>query len=108
MKEFPPWIEVVRPIEFHEARGGVAFRIEGDHRDPDRIACSFGKERFGFLDIFGNNRTGRWAVRKEHGHDTHFAFQRRPANGFAVLVRKSEEHTSELQSRQYLVSRLLL
>src|SRR3712207_8708798 len=30
------------------------------------------------------------------------------ANGRARLARRSEEHTSELQSRQYLVCRLLL
>src|SRR3712207_8953896 len=30
------------------------------------------------------------------------------ARGLAQIVRRSEEHTSELQSRQYLVCRLLL
>src|SRR3712207_8152638 len=30
------------------------------------------------------------------------------ARGFITLVHRSEEHTSELQSRQYLVCRLLL
>src|SRR3712207_7800829 len=37
--------------------------------------------------------------------------QRKPAlveSGFVVLTHRSEEHTSELQSRQYLVCRLLL
>src|SRR3712207_6847694 len=32
----------------------------------------------------------------------------RPANGLLTDVERSEEHTSELQSRQYLVCRLLL
>src|SRR3712207_7296766 len=31
-----------------------------------------------------------------------------PADGFPQLAVRSEEHTSELQSRQYLVCRLLL
>src|SRR3712207_7657106 len=31
-----------------------------------------------------------------------------PAPGLTTAVRRSEEHTSELQSRQYLVCRLLL
>src|SRR3712207_6904544 len=33
---------------------------------------------------------------------------RRPAPGEPAATRRSEEHTSELQSRQYLVCRLLL
>src|SRR3712207_7000887 len=37
------------------------------------------------------------------------AFEGRPVIGsFAFAPRRSEEHTSELQSRQYLVCRLLL
>src|SRR3712207_7988058 len=32
----------------------------------------------------------------------------RPAPGATIWVKRSEEHTSELQSRQYLVCRLLL
>src|SRR3712207_7397182 len=31
-----------------------------------------------------------------------------PASGVVLVVERSEEHTSELQSRQYLVCRLLL
>src|SRR3712207_7281690 len=34
--------------------------------------------------------------------------RRYPENGFEHLTFRSEEHTSELQSRQYLVCRLLL
>src|SRR3712207_6969414 len=36
------------------------------------------------------------------------ASQRTPSRSGAVAARRSEEHTSELQSRQYLVCRLLL
>src|SRR5947209_15251431 len=45
------------------------------------------------------------------GRDEHRApGQRRAADGDAIVKRRrrSEEHTSELQSRQYLVCRLLL
>src|SRR3712207_8229262 len=35
-------------------------------------------------------------------------FERRPGDHLRQLPRRSEEHTSELQSRQYLVCRLLL
>src|SRR3712207_7789782 len=34
--------------------------------------------------------------------------RRRPGGDFGAAGRRSEEHTSELQSRQYLVCRLLL
>src|SRR3712207_7074845 len=37
-----------------------------------------------------------------------FALSSGSVRGFAVLLARSEEHTSELQSRQYLVCRLLL
>src|SRR3712207_8954232 len=40
------------------------------------------------------------------GHDPRLA--REPADPDAALQPRSEEHTSELQSRQYLVCRLLL
>src|SRR3712207_8291997 len=39
-------------------------------------------------------------------HDAHDGQDRRPRT--AVAIGRSEEHTSELQSRQYLVCRLLL
>src|SRR5258707_8652702 len=35
-------------------------------------------------------------------------FREVPGGGDAYLLKRSEEHTSELQSRQYLVCRLLL
>src|SRR3712207_8660121 len=44
-----------------------------------------------------------------HGDQTlRFVLQRESLHRFAELCRRSEEHTSELQSRQYLVCRLLL
>src|SRR5215203_3666901 len=44
----------------------------------------------------------------DHGHPHHAPY-RSPALGeFAADRMRSEEHTSELQSRQYLVCRLLL
>src|SRR3712207_9064521 len=38
--------------------------------------------------------------------DTEAYLQRRRDQGFTVVTTRSEEHTSELQSRQYLVCRL--
>src|SRR3712207_9328297 len=40
--------------------------------------------------------------------NTHVATLVERSSRFVMLVRRSEEHTSELQSRQYLVCRLLL
>src|SRR3712207_7994747 len=45
-------------------------------------------------------RAGRWRVVDRSG--------RPEARAMTVIGRRSEEHTSELQSRQYLVCRLLL
>src|SRR3712207_6893691 len=51
----------------------------------------------------------------EEGHDDHsslphggHAFAKTHSHGFKDYEYRSEEHTSELQSRQYLVCRLLL
>src|SRR3712207_7539430 len=55
----------------------------------DRCECSFPDEQHGI-------RTGRWRHRR-------WCRWRRRRDGH-----RSEEHTSELQSRQYLVCRLLL
>src|SRR3712207_7430154 len=41
-------------------------------------------------------------------HPMHHPFHVHGAGRFLILSRRSEEHTSELQSRQYLVCRLLL
>src|SRR3712207_8770216 len=49
------------------------------------------------------------APRRDHSvRDVGPASARRVDGALAVLVARSEEHTSELQSRQYLVCRLLL
>src|SRR3712207_7221107 len=48
----------------------------------------------------GSRRTGRWSRR---GQGRRRAGRRHRSRGY-----RSEEHTSELQSRQYLVCRLLL
>src|SRR3712207_7874929 len=45
------------------------------------------------------------AERLVHPHQAHYAFR---IPGFPDQPERSEEHTSELQSRQYLVCRLLL
>src|SRR3712207_7876300 len=44
----------------------------------------------------------------EHRRPLHRPRRRRPAPSFLLCSLRSEEHTSELQSRQYLVCRLLL
>src|SRR3712207_7471008 len=46
-------------------------------------------------------------VRDEDGGDVDLVMQA-PQPGAQLLAHRSEEHTSELQSRQYLVCRLLL
>src|SRR5205085_10889256 len=52
---------------------------------------------------------GRGRLRKgEHGNDHDCHLGRRPVRDGAVLQRRSEEHTSELQSQSNLVCRLLL
>src|SRR5438445_6526405 len=55
-----------------------------------------------YLDWVGTEREAKRAIELSPGFDEiHYAYS------FFLLVR-SEEHTSELQSRQYLVCRLLL
>src|SRR3712207_7212530 len=51
---------------------------------------------------------GRTVEAERDLHRDRRAVAPRPAAVFPVLRRRSEEHTSELQSRQYLVCRLLL
>src|SRR3712207_8660111 len=46
------------------------------------------------------------AARREHGRALYRTVT--PRCGYVARVPRSEEHTSELQSRQYLVCRLLL
>src|SRR3712207_8629407 len=58
--------------------------------------------RLGKIDSVGPARGSRLAL---HGGRVRLA---RSRSGHAAPVPRSEEHTSELQSRQYLVCRLLL
>src|SRR3712207_6890575 len=62
-----------------------------------------GRLQLGLADQTGLRQLGhrRWLV---HRHRD----RARRARGVGVLALRSEEHTSELQSRQYLVCRLLL
>src|SRR3712207_7725990 len=53
-------------------------------------------------DALGRRECGRWQ-RLARPH-----LSSRPRHGYCHLQYRSEEHTSELQSRQYLVCRLLL
>src|SRR3712207_6952499 len=55
----------------------------------------------GLLDLHGRNDLAAGLLREGHGHE-------HPAGRLADCPARSEEHTSELQSRQYLVCRLLL
>src|SRR5438445_5166191 len=55
---------------------------------------------------------GEFPVFDRHAYESYIAVDPRNSNhlavGFNDLSNRSEEHTSELQSRQYLVCRLLL
>src|SRR3712207_6904465 len=53
-------------------------------------------------------QAGYGAVHHSGGHAAGVALLARPGLVFDDVARRSEEHTSELQSRQYLVCRLLL
>src|SRR3712207_8474489 len=67
------------------------FRSGGRARQPDDL-----------LDLRPDRGSGRHPLRTQ-------AAGRQPERGLCrVHLRRSEEHTSELQSRQYLVCRLLL
>src|SRR3712207_8690490 len=71
-------------------RGAVGDRDPGGlHRGVEAVRGRLG----------GHDRQRRLAVAPEHGLEQ---------VGLLGLGRRSEEHTSELQSRQYLVCRLLL
>src|SRR3712207_8988082 len=71
---------------------------EGAEHGAHRVGLGAGVQPLAELQIVG--RAGA-ADRLLH------ALADREGNG-GILVRRSEEHTSELQSRQYLVCRLLL
>src|SRR3712207_7983486 len=72
------------------------FRSDGGGVGGGRVARSRG--------TYGR-RDGRWGV-SDGGRRS--ACAREPNALAGALGRRSEEHTSELQSRQYLVCRLLL
>src|SRR3712207_8322455 len=67
-------------------------------RDRDSAARLRKRPKFGRGRVFGRLR------RRIRNSDP----EPRPVPVFSGLRRRSEEHTSELQSRQYLVCRLLL
>src|SRR3712207_8415824 len=66
-------------------------------RLPFRLVCADGA---GVATEFGSGEASYWAAMRM------LAMAR--ADGIRRLAERSEEHTSELQSRQYLVCRLLL
>src|SRR3712207_8326757 len=74
-------------------------------RSPGWLACAFGSVK-GVSAVAGGQRAGDLEINQD------LRFQRRmwalQRIGWAVMAVRSEEHTSELQSRQYLVCRLLL
>src|SRR3712207_7743394 len=71
---------------------------------------------FPYTTLFRSGRARRGAARGPPGHHTrtHMARPRQDPRAACIAgrdgptARRSEEHTSELQSRQYLVCRLLL
>src|SRR3712207_8391536 len=71
------------------------------------------KSLYGFADFQFTEQLARCRIVSIHGNVVH-EFARHPDDQVTVTfttpsdVARSEEHTSELQSRQYLVCRLLL
>src|SRR3712207_8338951 len=66
---------------------------------------------FPYTTLFRSGRRGEDLFRPDGGGDQHRRRGAARAGGCAVVLPgalRSEEHTSELQSRQYLVCRLLL
>src|SRR3712207_8634829 len=63
-----------------------------------------------YLDVLVGEARRMRVARLSRGDDPRFLWQVRgfAAGVGALFLRRSEEHTSELQSRQYLVCRLLL
>src|SRR3712207_7695303 len=76
------------------------FRSDGGERQLGQIRLGVDLRR-GDAPGRRHRRTGRELRRLR-------MYERRPVPALATLVHRSEEHTSELQSRQYLVCRLLL
>src|SRR3712207_8697341 len=59
-------------------------------------------------EMWDGPRAGVEGAVKEHGADAAYKIEEFPERLGDLLGNRSEEHTSELQSRQYLVCRLLL
>src|SRR3712207_7413304 len=75
------------------------FRSRSTLLSPDEIRCTFPASGA----MYGGRRTLEvLRIVGSVGKHEHFDMN------FMPLARRSEEHTSELQSRQYLVCRLLL
>src|SRR3712207_7855609 len=62
---------------------------------------------FPYTTLFRSKRSGSWEFSSSTTTST-FDIAARRSGGIDASARRSEEHTSELQSRQYLVCRLLL
>src|SRR5258707_7694069 len=83
-------------------RGGMSCNLRGSHVGPvavRRDACRGGRAA---------GRSGRVAPGPEEKAVPDVSVGRRHRGDGPAVPRRSEEHTSELQSRQYLVCRLLL
>src|SRR3712207_8881023 len=89
-----PYTTLFRSVEELLAEAGGAAEI----RHQDRVPA-IGEELRQRV-IAPDVARPRTAVRHDQG--------RQPLRGETLRQRRSEEHTSELQSRQYLVCRLLL
>src|SRR3712207_7923338 len=74
-----------------------------DAGEPSEVADDLGRDAFGVLSTSLRHATPRRGCAGVRDQSICAAATPRPASG-----PRSEEHTSELQSRQYLVCRLLL
>src|SRR5690349_24195233 len=86
-----------------KARDHTVFKEYGDHRDPH----SFPTRRSSDL-LEADERVIQLERQFGHGVEDMNAYARRLKKGSREIRARSEEHTSELQSRRDLVCRLLL
>src|SRR3712207_1746359 len=84
----------------HDRGPGGGRRMPPDHPDRHRT--------FAFLDIVPPRHIFRTVTKDLATAYYHWFFYIQPYDLPETLIGRSEEHTSELQSRQYLVCRLLL